>query len=145
MDLTHRRCLAVRIFQHLVDEPDLDDLVAIEQVGILGGIATEHLLKLPVLVPGIVVVFVILIPLRLLDTRPVEHLHVLPVGADEEHRQRGGVVLLDDTVYDSGYCHRVITVGRCRLSLVLTTDHHCHRADGQKHEFLHMTFILIQV
>ena len=92
--------IAVRVFQHLIDELHLDDPFIGNQVGILGSIAAELILQFPTLMPDIEVVFLTFRLLRLLDVRPVEHAHVLSVAANQEHRQRRGVVLLDDAVDD---------------------------------------------
>jgi len=108
VNLADAGCVAVGILEHLVDILDLDELVVHEHVGVLGLIATEHFLQGPALVRLLEEFIVVTRLLGLLEWRPVEHLHRLPVASHQEHGHRGGVVLLDDAV-DDGY-HRVFLV-----------------------------------
>ena len=127
MALADTRCVAVGILEHFIDELDLDELTVHEHVGVCGLVATEHLLQRPALVLGLEIVSVVFRLLRFFEIRPVEHVGIL-VTAHEEHRHRRGIVFLDNTV-DNGR-HGVLRRSRLGLTLILTSDHHSHHADG---------------
>ena len=59
--------VSVGIFQHFVNELQLDDFITLEQVGILDGIAAEHVLQFPVVVPGLEVFGVVVVFLGLFE------------------------------------------------------------------------------
>ena len=100
-------------------------------IGVLGCMATEHLLLLPTTMPSIEVISIVIILLRFFKVCPIEHMHILSIATDEEHRQRSGIIFLDDAIDNNS--NRVCTISRYRLTLVLTTDHHGHHADDRKH------------
>ena len=148
MNLADAGRIAVRILQHLVDKAHLLDFVANDEIGVLSGIATEHLLKFPTLMQCFeslerATFLLVLIRVGLVQIGPVEHVHILTVATDDVHGQRRGVVLLDDAVDDGS--EGVVGVGRGRLTLVLTTDEYGHRADGKKGEFLHIVILNILI
>ena len=95
----------------------------------MGGITTEHLLQFPTLMPGIEIIFIAFTPLRLFDIGPVEHVHILSVTTNEEHRQGCGIVLLNDAVDDSH--HGVLFVCGRRLALILTANHNGQHSNGK--------------
>ena len=143
VNLTDTWGIAVRIFQHLINKLHLNNLVTTKQVGVLGCVTAEHLLQLPSFMVGFEEFIIVTTLLGLFEISPIEHLHKLPVVANEEHGQRCRVVLLNDTVDDSS--HRILTVFKGLLPLLLTAHHHCHQANGQEHQFLHNNYCLILI
>ena len=116
---------------HLVNKLHLYNALFGKEIGILSSITTEHLLSFPTLVHDLNPVVGIITLLGFLDVGPVEHLHILTIVANEEHRQRSGIILFDDAVDDS--FERVLGISRSRLPLVLASHHHRHHANGYKH------------
>ena len=86
MYLANAGTIAVRIFQHLVDELHLDGTFLRKQVDVFGLVLTEQILNGPCLMALFIPVGILFRVLRLIKVRPVEHLHILGVlGSHNEH------------------------------------------------------------
>ena len=88
MNLADAGRIAVRILQHLINKAHLLDSVANDEIGVLSGVATEHLLKFPTLVQRLKTLeratfLLVFICVGLVQIGPVEHVHILAVATDE--------------------------------------------------------------